>query len=234
MKLKQNAFRSFAFIIVCVAMGILVSLQLKSINSAQNLQISSNLRLNEIQDELITQTRINRDLSDRLTKLNDYVKAVENQTFTADDAFKRIVEEKTNAEIFAGLTEVSGSGITITLLAGTDSLIRDADIRSVVTELRAAGAQAISVNDERLVAMSEIREAGRYIVINGKQFTANGQFVIKAIASSDDLTRAITMVNGVGDNLALYNIDYNLIPSDKVTIPRLREDSPAYRIDMLK
>jgi uncharacterized protein YlxW (UPF0749 family) len=234
MKLKQNALRSFAFIIVCVAMGILVSLQLKSINSAQNLQISSNLRLNEIQDELITQTRINRDLSDRLTKLNDYVKAVENQTFTADDAFKRIVEEKTNAEIFAGLTEVSGSGITITLLSGTDSFIRDADIRSVVNELRAAGAQAISVNEERLVAMSEIREAGRYIVINGKQFPANGQFVIKAIASADDLTRAITMVNGVGDNLALYNIDYNLIPSDKVTIPRLREDSPAYRIDMLK
>lgn len=234
MNFKPNALKSISFILVCVLLGILVSLQLKSINTAQNLQLSSNKRLNEIQEELITQTRINRDLSDRYEKLNEYVDAVENQTIEADDTLKRIMDEKTNAEIFAGLTEVSGSGVEINLLAGTDSSIRDSDIRSVVNELRAAGAQAISINDERMVATSEVREAGKYIVINGKQFPANSQFVIKAIARAEDLERAITMVSGVGDILELYNVDFVIAKSDKITIPRLRDDSPAYRIDMLK
>ena len=234
MKSNPNALKSLSFITVCALLGILVSLQLKNINTSENLQLSNNKRLNEVQEELITQTRINRDLSDRYAKLNDFLKALENQTVEADGTLKRIMEEKTNAEIFAGLTEVSGSGVTIILLAGTDSFIRDSDIRSVVNELRAAGAQAISTNEERMVAMSEIREAGKYIVINGKQFPANGQFIIKAIARANDLERAVTMVSGVGDKLQLYNVDFQISKSDKLTIPRLRDDSPAYRIDMLK
>ncbi len=234
MKSNKNALKSLSFIIVCIMLGILVSLQLKSINETQSLQLFNSKRLNEVQEELIVQQRINRDLNDRYTKLNDYYKAVEDKTIQADDTLKKIMEEKTNAEIFAGLTEVSGSGVSITLLAGIDSIIRDSDIRSVVNELRAAGAQAISINEERMVAVSEIREAGKYIVINGKQFPANGQFIIKAIASADGLERAITMVNGVGDKLYLYNIEFKISSSEKITIPRLREDSPAYRIDMLK
>jgi len=209
-------------------------MQLKSINTAQSIQQTSNKRLNEIQEELIIQTRINRDLADRYVKLSAYVEAVENQTFESDDAFRRIMEEKTNAKIFAGLTEVTGPGVIITLSPGTESFIRDADLRLVVNELRASGAQAISINEERMVAMSEIREAGRYIVINGKQFPANSQFVIRSIARPEDIERSILMVDGVGDRLEIYNINYNLSKSDTVTIPRLREDSPVYKIDMLK
>ena len=231
---KHNAFKSFSFMLVCIILGIIISLQIRSINAAQNVQLSSNRRLNEIQEELLVQTRINRELADRYAQLSAYVEAVETQTFESDDAFRRIMEEKRNAEIFAGLTEVTGPGITITLIPEEDSFIRDSDLRSVVNELRASGAQAISVNEERIVAMSEIREAGRYIVINGKQFPADGQFAIKSISRPDDLERAIEMAGGVGDRLKIYSIDFTLSKSETVTIPRLREDSPAYKMDMLK
>ncbi|MDD2392792.1 MAG: DUF881 domain-containing protein [Eubacteriales bacterium] len=234
MKRSRNLLGSISLLIVCVVLGVLVSLQLKSVNSAQNLQLNANKRLEEIQNELIQQTRINRDLADRYAELKNYVETVENQTFEADDAFQRIMEEKRNAEIFAGLTEVSGSGVVITILAGTDFFVRDSDLRSVVNELRAAGAQAISVNEERMVATSEIREAGPYIVINGKQFPSNAQFEIKGIARAEDLERAMLMVSGIGEQLELYNIEFEIVKSEKVTIPRLREDSPAYRYDMIK
>lgn len=231
---KSKILRSIGLIVICILLGVLVSIQLKSVNNAANVQTSTNKRLEEIQNELITQTRINRDLADRYSALKIYVETVENQTFEADDAFKRIVEEKRNAEIFAGLTEVTGSGVIITVVAGVDSFVRDADLRAVVNELRAAGAQAISVNEERMVSISEIREAGRYIVINGKQFPADILFQIKGIAKSGDLERAIMMVKGVGEMLELYNLEFEIVKSDKITIPRLREDSPAYRFDMIK
>lgn len=233
MKKNKNALKSFSFILVCTILGIIISMQLKSINTAQSIQQNSNKRLNEIQEELIIQTRINRDLADRYVQLSAYVEALENQTFESDDAFKRIMDEKNNAKIFAGLTEVTGPGVIITLLPKTESFIRDADLRLVVNELRASGAQAVSINEERMVAMSEIREAGRYIVINGKQFPSNSQFVIRSIARPEDIERAILMVDGVGDKLEIYNIDYSLSKSDTVTIPRLREDSPVYKTDML-
>lgn len=234
MKKKQNALKSFSFLIVCIVLGIAISLQIRSINAAQNVQVSSNKRLNEVQEELLVQTRINRELADRYAQLSAYVEALETQTFESDDAFRRIMEEKRNAEIFAGLTEVTGPGVTITLTPAEDSFIRDSDLRSVVNELRASGAQAISINDERMVAISEIREAGRYIVINGKQFSADSQFSIKSISRPDEMERAIEMVGGVGDRLKIYSIDFTLTKSETVTIPRLREDSPAYKMDMLK
>ena len=101
MKTNVNAVKSLSFIVVCILLGILVSLQFKNINTAESQQLSNNKRLNEIQDELITQQRINRDLADRYAKLDDYTKAVQNQTVEADGTLKRIMEEKMNAEIIA-------------------------------------------------------------------------------------------------------------------------------------
>ncbi len=231
---KKSFIGNFILLLVCILVGIFVALQLKGINMAKSSSLSANKRIDEIQNDLILQTKKNRDLSDRIAELKQYIESLENRTFQEDDAFGRIMEEKKNAEIFAGLTEVSGSGVFITLLAGPDSFIRDSDIRLVVNELRAGGAQAISVNEERMVATSEIREGGPYIVINGKQFLSNSKFEIKAIARAEDLERTIDMINGVGRILEIYDLEYEIRKSDKVTIPRLREDSPAFRYDMLR
>ena len=46
------------------------------------------------------------------------------------------------------------------------STVYDEDILDVINELRAAGAQAISINDERIVATTEIRKVDPYIMIN--------------------------------------------------------------------
>ena len=45
--------------------------------------------------------------------------------------------------------------------------MEDRHIEELINELKASDVQAISVNDERVVAMSEIRKAGNYIMVNG-------------------------------------------------------------------
>ena len=231
--MKRHWLRSFAFAGVCLLLGILIAIQLKSVNSTANQLVLQNKRTSELQDELITLQNSNQDLLDRYSKLKDYVTALESQTASSDATLKAILAEKHNAEVYAGLTDVSGPGVIIELTAGAESSIRDLDLRLVVNELRAAGAQAISVNEERMVAMSEIRLGGQYIVINGKTFPSNETFEIKAIARPDDTERALTMLNGVADSLKFYSIDMTITKSDKVAIPRLRADSPAYQMDML-
>ncbi len=230
---KTRLVRSAALLAACLLLGVLMAIQFKSVNSAQNQQLLQNKRLEELQAEVIARQKTNRELSDMYNKLKDAVAALENQMATNDDTLQRVLEEKRFAETFAGLTEVSGTGILVTVegLAGGETLVRDVDLQMVVNELRAAGAQAIAINDERMVAMSEIRQGGVYIVINGRPFPVDGSFTIKAIALKQDLERALTMISGVADSLRFYNLNVVITKADRVVIPRLREDSPAYRTD---
>jgi len=48
--------------------------------------------------------------------------------------------------------------------------IDDYSILTVLNELRAADVQALAVNDERIIATSEVRRVGSYMVVNGRNF----------------------------------------------------------------
>lgn len=80
----------------------------------------------------------------------------------------------------AGLCAVEGPGIMVTLndskqkvkLGDNQNLyiVHDEDLLRVINELRAAGAEAIAINDQRLVSRSEIRCVGPTVTVNGKMF----------------------------------------------------------------
>ena len=96
----------------------------------------------------------------------------------------------------AALTNVKGTGVSVLI---EDSLkpiqsgenpnlyvIHDEDILRIVNELRAGGAEAIAINDQRLIGTSEIRCSGPTITVNGKVFGA--PFTVKAIGDPKTLS----------------------------------------------
>ena len=95
----------------------------------------------------------------------------------------------------AGLTSVEGGGVQVTLSDSTQTnnltenanayVIHDLDILQVINELRDAGAEAISLNGERVVSTSEVRYAGSTVSINNNRYAA--PFVIKAIGDPTNL-----------------------------------------------
>ena len=64
------------------------------------------------------------------------------------------------------------------------------DLLSVVTDLRSAGAEAISVNDQRLIGTSELRCVGNVILVNTTRLAP--PFVIQAIGNSSILWDTVT------------------------------------------
>ena len=74
------------------------------------------------------------------------------------------------------MVPAEGQGVTITIddsktksKAGENPnlyLIHDDDLLKVINELKAAGAEAISINEQRLIATSEIRCAGPTLSVN--------------------------------------------------------------------
>lgn len=107
------------------------------------------------------------------------------------------------AKALAGLTELEGPGVKVVVKdrpnAGPmplqDDLIHDLDILKITNELFASGAEAISVNGQRLAAMSSIRCAGPTILVDGVRLAA--PYTIFAIGDPDTLYGGFTMSGGV-------------------------------------
>ena len=91
------------------------------------------------------------------------------------------------------------------------------DILRILNELRSAGAEALSVNDQRVLATSEIRCAGNTVSINNTRTAA--PFVIKAIGDPEQLESGIKMRGGIFDDLSPWiSIELKKV-TDDIVIP---------------
>ena len=139
-------------------------------------------------------------------------------------------DELAKANLSAGLLPVVGSGIIVTindsssaLLAGDDPndyIVHDWNLLFIINELKAAGAEAISVNGERITASSEVRCAGPTILINLTRLTP--PFEIKATGNATALESSLRLKGGEIEALILRGIKVNIQKADYIEIPAFR------------
>ena len=133
-------------------------------------------------------------------------------------------------QLLAGTTDVEGAGIEIVLddsnipKKANDNpnlyIIHDEDLLRVLNELRTARAEAISINDQRIVAMSEVRCAGPTVSVNNVRSAP--PYVIKAIGAPKTLTSALRLRGGVVETFEFWGIQVKIKSEDKVHIPALK------------
>lgn len=117
-------------------------------------------------------------------------------------------EQLQEMKAFAGLTELEGPGVKVILKDNAQAglmpqdgdLIHDIDVLRVTNELYNAGAEAISVNGQRLVGITDIRCAGTIINVNGVKVAS--PFVISAIGDPEMIYSGFTMNGGVMAEIA--------------------------------
>ncbi len=97
------------------------------------------------------------------------------------------------------------------------AIVHNEDLLKIVNELRASGAEAISVNDQRLVETSEITCAGPTILVNKSRLVP--PFVIRAIGDSDTMSAALHLRGGVVEYLQFYGIQVNISKKPDVQVP---------------
>ena len=113
----------------------------------------------------------------------------------------------------AGFENVKGPGIIVKMednmaeeAFGQEydlDIIHDVDVLRIINDLRDAGAEAISINGQRVLSISEIKCGGPIIRINGR--SVGTPFYIKAIGDPKLLNAAINAPNTYG--YALKTID---------------------------
>ena len=215
-----------AVVAVFVVLGFLLGLQLKCVRlyaasdptSAARLETLQNL-YNEVTEE---RDKLQDQLSETQKELEDYRAAAAHGE--ENEALKTEVDR---LSMLAGLTDVEGPGVMVVMSDSkaenttgdeADYLIHDSDLLTMLNELRDAGAEALSLNGQRVVATSEVRCAGSVVLINGQRVSA--PFVIYAIGDPTTLYNALTMRNGVVDVLGQWQIDVRVTMNDKLLIPK--------------
>ena len=222
----KNFKGHIALTIVCIVLGFVVALQFRSVT--RNNSTSGELKRAEtLQQELNKEKELTASLSQQLLSYRTDLEQFRQQASTSGSYAEVLAKQLNEAEILAGMSELEGPGVVITMkdsqvqssgTAGSDDLylIHDEDILRVINELRAAGAEALSLNDERILATTEIRCAGPTVSVNNTRYAA--PFVIKAIGDSKNLESALLLRGGVVDYLKDWGIEVNIVKNNKVRI----------------
>jgi len=213
---------------ITLIFGFLAALQLKSVKIDRNTTDSMTLRANELQVQLNREKETNQKLYKEILEYKDQLYQFRDEAVKSGDYAKALAKQLERAEITAGLTTVKGPGVIVTMTEDSTlineeeiedpnyTIIHDDDVLKVINELRDAGAEAISVNGERLLATSEIRCAGATISVNNNRYSA--PFVIKAIGDPKNLEAALTMKYGVIDILKPWGINVDVKTSEEIEI----------------
>lgn len=111
---------------------------------------------------------------------------VQYQGTSGQERLTALVEELKYLRIANGLVEVTGPGVEVHIEASLSAL----EMQDLVNELRNAGAEAIALNGQRLVASSVVASSGGALVLDGQPLAS--PYVLQAIGSSQDIQTALT------------------------------------------
>lgn len=197
--------------LACIVLGILVSMQLRARAAASQQPAEPQLQRSMLEMLKAMETERNR-LSAELTVVRGQLAELESTAVHRESTVKKIKDQLDQARIQAGLTPLVGPGVVVRLMdsnrqpgPGEDPyyyIIHDVDLQALVNELWAAGAEAVSVNDQRVVARTSIRCVGPTVLVNATRLAA--PYVVKAIGPSSDLERALRMAGGFYSSMAPF------------------------------
>ncbi len=226
----KNIVAQISISLICVVLGFMISLQLKSVRKNYTIDNSRFQRAEALQQELSNEREKNENLFQQVLQNEKDLNAYEKQFSEKDVFLSTVMNRLEKAEILAGMTDVEGSGIIVTLNDSKVSndknvkvdenyfIIHDEDILMVLNELADAEAEALSLNDERIIATSEIRCAGTTVSINNNRYSP--PFLIKAIGDPNKLEASLNLRGGVVDILRQWGIEVSIKKVDKVLISR--------------
>ena len=184
---------------------------------------------NELHNLKLEVENLQQQLQDLEEKIEEYRQAMNKQGNINEIMEKQLA----NVKMLAGLSDVEGPGVEIILndskadfTGGNDPnllLVHDEDLLTVVSELKAAGAEAISINGQRIIFNSEIRCGGPTINVNSVRYAP--PYIIKAIGDPNVLYGYLKgPESGYLDLLEYYGLQVSIKQKDKILIPAYRGD----------
>lgn len=213
--------RALYFIVLIITLILVMTMfiQFRTVEMT-DIETLQTLREVELRTEIASFQKKTKEIESKLgeteQKISEYNKELKNKK----SAPELIKKELKQAEEFLGYTEITGRGMVLNL-SDRKNEIDSMDILLLINQLKGAGAEAISVNDERIISNSEVVTVnGNLIYINGRKQTS--PYTIKAIGDEKELENALTTKGGIVNEMKLSNKEVIYNSSSKLIIPKYK------------
>jgi len=198
--------------IVCFVLGLLLVAQFRTQRMAGGyiLSASSADQLIIISSLVENNARLREEMEALEGQLDEY------QQTTGRAVLEGLVEELNKVRIINGLVEVSGAGVEVSI----DGSIGVLDLQDLINELRNAGAEALTINGERLTLYSVIASPEDGVMtINGTQFSR--PYVLQAIGDPETMETALLRSGGLIATLEhnYEGLAVSVIRRDRMVLP---------------
>ncbi|MDI6710581.1 MAG: DUF881 domain-containing protein [Bacillota bacterium] len=208
--------------VVALLLGLMMAFQFRT--SALPPATVSADRVQGLTMELKDLTAERMSIETEIRDLESRLSAARKGNDELEVALRKEIER---TKVMAGVTPVEGPGIEVILrnppptdgTLGGDHLftVRDEDLLRAANELRAAGAEALAINGQRLTGSSEIRLAGAFINVNMNRITP--PYRIQAIGDPEALRAALEMTDGLAAALREWGVDVEIKTHPHIEIP---------------
>jgi uncharacterized protein YlxW (UPF0749 family) len=227
MKITESSFRmQIVFVASGVFIGLLITSQFRSSiptssYPSDELAIKKELIKNFLDDQSL--------LKSKIVVLRDEIGKTQDQAKNLGD--EKLIETLNGLKKDLGLAQATGDGVEISLNDGAlvkrdeadsidQSLIHAADLRDLINVLRSARADAISINDQRILSNTSITSVGNTILVNN--FHLLPPFNIVAIGDSELMSQRLTDVNALPDlnrRQKSNNIEFSFSVKNGLMVP---------------
>lgn len=179
---------------------------------------------------------VSDDLQAQLKKFSSQVTSTRDELLAHSAVGQQALDRLARAEQGAAAVQVTGPGILVTLanadpeadadpVGGTAAedprgRVRDGDLQLVVNSLWAAGAEAISINGQRLGPLTAIRFAGEAVLVDFRP--VNNPYEVSAIGDPDTLAGrfvASPEVIGLAGISKTFGLRFDYARKDELTLP---------------
>lgn len=212
-KMSDQKTKVVVILIFCI-LGFMLATQFRSVENLKSSTLPYQ-RVEDLTEQLKRTERERTELFVELQKLKET---------NSSEVYSKQIKQ---LNMDAGKLAVHGPGVSatiddskVTAKPGDNPniyLIHDDDLLKVINELRAAGAEAISINEQRIIATSEIRCAGPTVSVNNVR--SSPPYIIKAIGDPQSLDASLKMRGGVVETLKFWGIQVQTKKEENITVP---------------
>lgn len=188
----------------CLILGILIAVQYRFIQKSYLTDSGQAQKSAELINELNATKEKHKQLLQEISDLQKQLDDIKNAASSESVLVKNLTDELQRYKAYAGMTKLSGSGVMVTIdnphtdmnNASEKNIAYDYRLLlELINELNASGAEAISINEQRMVNNTEIRLAGTQMNVN--MIPINTPYVFKVLGDPDTLDGAISQRFGV-------------------------------------
>jgi uncharacterized protein YlxW (UPF0749 family) len=218
--------------VLSIILGMLLAVSLKT-QQRVVMDSGGSTRPQAMLDRIRDLNRQNRDYKQQVDVLQHKLSDIQRKLSSGSTSSAVLNQELQDSKFKAGLSAAEGPGIILTLKDSPqkntddapkiDLIIHDSDIRNFINELVIAGAEAISVNDQRITFRSAIRCVGPVVLVNDNEVAA--PYEIKAIGDPRTLEGALRLPQGLVDSFPDQQM-VNIKQENHIVVPAYIGDKP--------